>query len=206
MKFPTERSNDIADYAEAYAGAVSAGWRSIDREALQRAATLLDAAYCNGRRVFACGNGGSAAISNHLVCDHTKGVATDTDLLPAVISLSANVEIITAVANDISYADIFAFQLSRLAKPQDILVAVSSSGNSPNVLAALAWARSSDVFTIGMTGFSGGRLRVEADISLHVAVHNYGVVEDVHQGLMHVLAQYIRQSHMHDATITARSF
>lgn len=206
MRFPTARIENVSKYAEAYADAVSAGWRSIDKHVLDHAARALETAYSHGRRVFACGNGGSAAISNHLVCDHTKGIATDTDLRPGVVSLSSNVEVITAVANDISYTEIFAFQLSRLARPQDILVAVSSSGNSPNILAALAWARANGVLSIGMSGFTGGGLRAEADISLHVAVHNYGVVEDVHQGLMHVLAQYIRQSHMPDATIATHAF
>jgi phosphoheptose isomerase len=206
MRFPTRNIPTIAEYAQAYAAAIDAGWKSVDRAALERAAGILQAAYGAGKRVFACGNGGSAAISNHLVCDHSKGIATDTRLSPGVISLSANVELITAIANDMSYEEIFVFQLSSLAKPGDVLIAVSSSGNSPNILAALSWAKRNNVLSIGMSGFSGGRLREGADISLHVEIENYGVVEDLHQGLMHVLAQYIRQVNMVKDAVPSRAF
>jgi phosphoheptose isomerase len=206
MRLPTRNIPTIAEYAQAYAAAIDAGWKSVNLAALERAAGILQAAYGAGKRVFACGNGGSAAISNHMACDHSKGIATDTRLSPGVISLSANVELITAIANDMSYEEIFVFQLSKLARPGDVLIAVSSSGNSPNILAALSWAKRNNVLSIGMSGFSGGRLREGADISLHVEIENYGVVEDLHQGLMHVLAQYIRQVNMDKDAVPSRAF
>ena len=94
---------------------------------------MLSKYYYSKNNIFVCGNGGSAAISNHFLCDHLKGISTNTNLLPKIISLSANIEVITAVANDIEYGDIFAFQLSRLAKPKDCLITISSSGNSKNI-------------------------------------------------------------------------
>ena len=111
---------------------------------------------------------------------------------PGVVSLSATVELITAIANDIDYAEIFAYQLRNAARPGDVLITISSSGNSENIVRALAWARDNGLTTIAMSGFSGGRSATTADINLHVAAANYGVVEDAHQSLMHILAQYVR--------------
>ena len=142
--------------------------------------------------------GGSAAIANHLVCDHLKGIRTDTDLAPKVHSLSSTVELITAIANDIGTEEIFSFQLSSLAQEGDVLIAISSSGASPNIVRVIEEARARKVVTIAMTGFAGAPAAGLADVSLHVDAHNYGVIEDVHQSLMHILAQYIRHSHLHD--------
>jgi phosphoheptose isomerase len=146
--------------------------------------------------VFSCGNGGSAAIANHLQCDHLKGIRAGSDLAPRVISLSANVELITAVANDIGYDDVFAYQLQSQSVAGDVLIAISSSGQSPSIVRALTWARGHGLRSIALTGFDGGDSRMLAEVSLHVDATNYGVVEDIHQALVHALAQYIRQSRM----------
>ena len=146
--------------------------------------------------MFACGNGGSAAIANHLQCDHLKGVRTDTDLSPRVSSLSSNVELLTAIANDIGYNEVFTYQLQSQASPGDVLIVISSSGRSPNVVEALRWARQHDVRTIALTGFGGGDAKNTAEVAIHVDCTNYGIVEDLHQSVMHVLAQYVRQSRM----------
>jgi phosphoheptose isomerase len=142
-----------------------------------------------------------------MVCDHTKGTRADTEIHPKVHSLVSNIEITTAIANDIAYDQVFSYQLRSYSVPGDVLVAISSSGSSPNVVNALEWAKANRVHTIAMTGFSGGKAAKIADISLHVDAHNYGVVEDVHQSLMHALAQYMRQRHMTDRSlISSRSF
>jgi phosphoheptose isomerase len=156
--------------------------------------------------VFSCGNGGSAAIANHLQCDHVKGIATATDLRPRVVSLSASVELLTAIANDISYDDVFAYQLQAQASAGDVLIAISSSGRSPNIVRALTWARDHGLATIALTGFTGGAARATADIAVHVDGANYGVIEDLHQAVMHALAQYLRQSRMTADKITATVF
>ncbi len=156
--------------------------------------------------MYSCGNGGSAAIANHLVCDHCKLVRTDTDLTPRIYSLSSTTEILTAVANDLSYDEVFAYQLAALAKPGDVLITISSSGDSENIVRAGRWAVDNGLPLISMTGFSGGRSAQIADVNLHVAAHNYGVIEDVHQALMHILAQYIRQAHMDEDLIRRRPF
>jgi D-sedoheptulose 7-phosphate isomerase len=192
--FPAESYADPADYLTAYAEMTAAGWRSIDRAAVRRASEILLRAYQEGRQVFVCGNGGSAAIADHLECDHLKGVHNGTDLSPQVRSLAANVALLTAIANDLAYDEVFAFPLARLSREGDVLLTISSSGNSPNIIKAIECAHARGLTSIALTGFDGGRARQLAQISLHVEIGNYGVVEDIHQGLMHVLAQYIRQS------------
>lgn len=206
MTFPDKKFADAASYAGAYFAQVTAAAASVDRGRIEQAAGLLTQVYGGGGTVYTCGNGGSAAISNHLVCDHCKLVQTDTDLVPRVVSLSATVEMITAIANDISYDEVFVYQLRSLAEAGDALITISASGDSENVVRAARWAKESDIPVISMTGFSGGRSAKIADINLHVAADNYGVVEDVHQSLMHILAQHIRQAQMDEAVIRQRKF
>jgi phosphoheptose isomerase len=166
---------------------------------------LIDT-YTRGNMVFSCGNGGSASIANHLQCDHLKGIRTSTDIAPRVVSLSASVELLTAIANDTSYEDVFAYQLQSQSAEGDALIAVSSSGQSANIVRALAWARGNGVQTIALTGFGGGESRAIADVSIHVDAANYGIVEDMHQAIMHALAQYIRQSRMTQDSIAGSVF
>lgn len=206
MSFPGSKFPSITAYLDSYAREVSKALASVDRAALERAGAMLNAAVESGAQVFSCGNGGSAAIANHLVCDHAKGVAADTGLRPRIQSLSACVEMITAVANDMAYDQIFAYPLSLAARPGDVLIAISSSGQSANIVTALEWAASNGMRTLSLNGFSGGRAAEIAEISLHVAADNYGVVEDAHQSLMHVLAQFIRQAHMDPGLVSQRKF
>ena len=170
--------------------------KKINLPKINEAIELIKRAYEGRSTIFSCGNGGSAAISNHLHCDHLKGCQTDTKLKPRVISLSSNIETITAIANDISYDDIFLYQLKTMADREDILITISSSGNSENIFRACSWAKEKGIHVICMTGFDGGKIGNIADINLHVDCDNYGVVEDVHQSLMHIIAQYIRLMHM----------
>ena len=206
MTFPDTKFESAGAFADAYFEHLAAASALVDRGRIEAAADLLTRAYTAGGTVFACGNGGSAAISNHLHCDHLKGVQTDTALRPKVVSLSSTIETITAIANDISYDEVFVYQLRTLADPGDVLITVSSSGDSENVVRACQWARENGVATIAMTGFSGGRTAKLADVNLHVAGDNYGVIEDVHQSLMHILAQFIRQAAMQAALIAGRKF
>lgn len=206
MTFPDKKFATAASYADAYFAHVTAAAASVDRGRVDRAAALLTTVYSAGGTVYACGNGGSAAISNHLVCDHCKLVQTDTKLTPRVVSLSATVEMITAIANDLSYDEAFVYQLRSLARPGDALITISASGDSENVVRAAVWAKENGIQVIAMTGFSGGRSAKVADVNLHVAADNYGVIEDVHQSLMHILAQHVRQAHMDEAVIRERKF
>jgi phosphoheptose isomerase len=206
MTFPERKFTSIAEYAAAYFEQSRAAQESVDGEKLDAAFKILNAAYGRGAQLYVCGNGGSASISNHLVCDHSKGGQADTDIKPKVISLATNIEMITAIANDISYDDIFIYQLQTLAKDGDVLMTISSSGDSENVVRAAQWAKDQGLDVIALTGFDGGRSGKLATVNLHVAGDNYGIIEDTHQALMHILAQFIRLHHMDDATIPKRKF
>jgi phosphoheptose isomerase len=195
-KFPLHRFDEASDYCSAYSAEIGRAWSSIDLTQLDRAAIMLTEAYLSGATVFACGNGGSAAVANHLQCDHLKGVRTSTDLTPHVVSLNSNMDLVTAIANDLGYENIFVYQLQSSVRTGDVLVTISSSGKSKNIVRALQWAHDHEVHTIAFTGFDGGEAAKLADVSIHVDSMNYGIVEDIHQGLMHALAQYIRQSRM----------
>lgn len=205
-RFPAHRYDRADSYSGAYARELSRAFDTVDPARVSRAADLLLGAYERDAAVFACGNGGSASIANHLQCDHVKGVGNGTDLTTRVYSLSTNVEIFSAIANDIGYDAVFEHQLRSQARPGDVLVAVSSSGRSPNIVRALDWANAHDMCTIALTGFEGGPARRKATVPIHVDSANYGIVEDAHQACMHLLAQYVRQSRMSADAVASQTF
>jgi D-sedoheptulose 7-phosphate isomerase/D-glycero-D-manno-heptose 1,7-bisphosphate phosphatase len=206
VKFPEAPYTRAGRYFGAYVEETTRAASSIEPASLDHAAAILLQAYTSGARVFSCGNGGSASISNHMQCDHVKGIRNETDLTPQMLSLSTNVELLTAIANDLGYENVFVYQLQSQARPGDVLIAVSSSGRSANIVHALTWARDHGLRTIAITGFGGGEARTTAEVAIHVDSTNYGVVEDLHQGVMHALAQYIRQSRMTADAISAAVF
>jgi phosphoheptose isomerase len=194
--FPTVPHLTASSFFAAYAEETARAAKTVEASALDAAAQILLDAYTRDAALFCCGNGGSAAIANHLQCDHVKGIRAATDLAPRVVSLSSSVELMTAIANDFAYDEIFRYQLESQSRPGDVLIAISSSGRSANIIRALEWASEHSVSTIALTGFDGGEARLIADVTIHVAGANYGIIEDHHQAIMHVLAQYIRQSRM----------
>ena len=194
--FPNEQIVSIRGFLDEYCAMLAAALESIDRAQVERAVEILSDALDRDATIFCCGNGGSAAIANHMVCDHQKGVSTDTIRTPKVVSLSSNVELVTAIANDIGFEDVFSHALRLHARRGDVLVTISSSGNSENIVRAMYTAFSIGMETIAMSGFDGGRSRALADASLHVAFDNYGVIEDAHQTCMHVLAQNLHMRAM----------
>lgn len=200
VQFPSAFVNSAADYAAQYFKALQEAASKVDLNDVAKAAKLLGGVYDRGGRVYAIGNGGSASISDHLVCDHIKGVRTGTERRPWVCSLASNNAMITAIGNDLSFEKIFVYQLESLAKPGDLVIAISSSGNSPNIVAALEWAKKNNVSVISFTGFGGGKARDLSDVNIYVPVENYGVSEDIHQSLMHILAQYLRMEKLAKTT------
>lgn len=206
VKFPLAPYASAGSYFDAYAEEMARAAKTVDPEAFDRAAAILTEAYERGARMFSCGNGGSASVANHMQCNHVKGIRTGSDLAPQVLSLSTNVELLTAIGNDLGYEHVFAYQLQSQARPGDVLVAVSSSGRSPNIVSAIAWARDHGLRTIAITGFGGGQARATAEVAIHVDSTNYGVVEDLHQSVMHALAQYIKQSRMTADVISTTVF
>ena len=141
--------------------------------------------------LWMAGNGGSAAIADHSVCDISKGTYAEGRKPLRAVSLAANGPLLTALGNDISYDDVYSEPLKYYLTDKDAVLLVSSSGNSENVVRACDAANAKGVPTIAFTGFKGGRLREKARHVVHVPVENYGIVEDIHQSLIHVLTQYV---------------
>jgi len=205
-KFPSRPYASAQEYFTAYRENIARAWESVSPSKVAVAADLLRACLDRDGTIYACGNGGSAAIANHLLCDFHKSVQTGTDFRPRVVSLSSQLELITAIANDISFAEIFVYQLRTMARPGDLLMTISSSGDSENIVRAAGWAKANKIPTISLVGFSGGRSAAIADVAIHVAAENYGIVEDVHQSVMHLLSQHLRQSRMSPDAIKQSKF
>lgn len=194
--------NPMEALYQAHSATVKYGLDSINQHKLEKAGDTLVRAVKERRHVYTIGNGASAAIAQHWACDHFKGCSNLNPeegkfLKLKTISLSANIPLMTAISNDISYDEVYAYQVERLGAPSDVLVTISSSGNSPNVVRAIEAAIKEKMFVISLTGFTGGKAKELADnyehgISLHVDVQEYEAAEDVHQAIMHMLAKYIR--------------
>jgi D-sedoheptulose 7-phosphate isomerase len=189
------RYRDAAEFAREYINHVAEVLKRIDPvEVAAFVRTLLDARD-RGAAIFFIGNGGSAATASHFVND--LGVGTRT---PAphfrVISLADNVPALTAIANDFGYEHVFERQLRALLNPGDVVVAISASGNSPNLIRAIEFAKAHGATTVGLTAFDGGQLRAMADLCVHVptARGEYGPAEDAHMVLDHLVTAYLMQA------------
>jgi phosphoheptose isomerase len=182
----------IFNFLENYKVQVQDGLDSIDTRIFLDIVELITNAHRARANIFVAGNGGSAAIAEHFSCDHSKGVSNNTGYFPKIISLTSNVSLLTAYANDIGYSRVFAEQLVNHADAGDLLFVISSSGNSPNIIEALKVAKQLNMKTVALTGFNGGQASNMADYNIHIDIDNYGIVEDCHQIIMHMLAQYIR--------------
>jgi D-sedoheptulose 7-phosphate isomerase len=154
---------------------------------------LLFEAWSESRRIFICGNGGSASTASHFACDLGKGTAVGGQPRFKVIALTDNLALISAWANDATYDDIFAEQLMNLVEPEDVVIGISGSGNSPNVLIAMITARSAGAKTVGFTGFQGGKLKHLVDHCIIVPSTNMGQIEDYHLMLGHCISQNLRE-------------
>ena len=206
MLFPVTPFASCASYGEAYFDRLAEAIAASDLSPLDDLAEALLRTIEAGNFIYICGNGGSAAIANHSLCDFLKGVRTDTALKPRFMSLSSHTEMNSALANDISYEEVFAYQLDSVARPGDLLWTVSSSGDSENIVRALYAARQLGLTSVSFTGFDGGRSCGLADINVHVKAHNYGVVEDAHMAFIHILTQYLRMLHMDPSLLEKRKF
>jgi len=185
----------ISDFARDYLNGLKV---VLDRLALQPLDDLIRAieqARDERRQIFVIGNGGSAATASHMMNDLCKGTLSHKGDAPwprlRVIALTDNVSLMTAWANDTDYNHIFSEPLKNLAQRGDVLVAISASGNSPNIIAAVEAAKQIGVTVLGLTGFGGGKLAKMADVSVVVPSDGYGPVEDVHMILDHIITSYL---------------
>ncbi len=164
----------------------------VDHKSLNKFSEIIEEAISNKNKIFLCGNGGSLAIANHILCDLFKQSSSDTALEPLVFSLASNFELLTAISNDISYEEIFSYQLNRVGTKGDVLITISSSGDSENIVRAIDQANKMGITSISLTGFNGGRSKKQSDFNIHVQEENYGIIEDAHQSILHAMTQYIR--------------
>jgi len=181
----------VREFAEAYYERFRAVLEAFDKAPLEGVAAVMKQVAAAGGTLWVAGNGGSAAISDHTVCDATKLPYQEGQPVLRSVSLASNGPMLTALGNDFSYPEVFSRQLMYYLKDGDALLVVSSSGNSPNVVQACEYARGRGVPTIAFVGFAGGRLAELADHVVHVPIDNYGMAEDAHQSVMHVLTQYL---------------
>jgi len=163
---------------------------SIPFEQVDAVGELLYRSYLNEKQVFVMGNGGSAATASHFASDLSKGTAVAGRRRFRVICLNDNLPVLTAIANDIGYDVIFSEQMRNLLRPGDVVVVVTGSGNSPNIIEALKCARSHSATTIGFLGFDGGRAKAMLDAYVHIECADYGLVEDLHYALGHCFKEY----------------
>ena len=163
----------------------------VDQAAVARWADLIFAAWKDNRTVFIIGNGGSATTATHMAEDLAKSTLRPEDLHDEsrtrlrVMSLTDNVGWMLAVANDLSYEEIFVQQLMNLASDGDVLLAISGSGNSPNIVRSVNWGKRNGMHTFGITGYDGGKVKMMCDDGIHVDLDDMGMVESIHLTLFH---------------------
>lgn len=170
--------------------------RTEQMNSLLEAIELIRKARDEDQTVFIMGNGGSAATSSHFVSDLAKGTIVDGEKRFRAIALTDNIPLITAWSNDSDYSDIFAEQLKNLLRPGDIVIGISGSGNSKNVLKAIDYASKNGAKTIGFVGYDGGKLKNMVDVCILADIHYMQKAEDVHMLLEHMLTSAIRERDM----------
>ena len=150
------------------------------------------------KKIFVCGNGGSASISNHFLCDFNKGIKNSSKkkLIPKVFSLTTSIELITAISNDMDYNQIFTQQLENYSEKGDILVNISCSGTSKNIINVTKYAIKNSLNIISFIGFGDNKfIKNSSDYYINLKTKNYGITEDIFQAIMHMISQYIRSKY-----------
>ena len=161
--------------------------QSLDVEQINAALNLLLDTFENGNTVFTFGNGGSSATASHFQNDFNKGVSEHTDKKFNLLCLNDNIATMMAIANDIGFDEVFRFQLQGHIKSGDVIMAISGSGNSKNVIYAVEYAKAQGCKVIGLTGFGGGKLKELSDVSLHAPINSMQITEDIHMIFDHLM-------------------
>lgn len=176
------------NFTERYQNELSTVLERVDLRKVDQCIECLREAQQCGRRIFVFGNGGSSATASHFVCDMVKGASYGHASRFRITALTESMATITAYSNDVGYDCVFAEQLKNFAQEGDVVVAISGSGNSPNVINAVAYANSLGCTTIGLTGKDGGRLAPLVDLNIHVPDQHMGRIEDVHMIICHMIS------------------
>lgn len=164
---------------------------NIDQGLIEKLMNVLLDTYEREGTIYVFGNGGSASTASHMANDFNKGISEYVDKKFRVCCLNDNIATVMAIANDIGYEDVFSFQLKNKVKEGDLVIGISGSGNSKNVLNAIEYAKTQGAVTVGWVGFDGGKLCQMADIVFHANVNNMQLVEDLHLILNHLMMAVI---------------
>lgn len=178
------------DFGQEYKSKLFRSLDTVDLNAVGEAIEILGDVRRNNRHIFVCGNGGSASTASHFACDIVKGASFNRESRFRIMALTDSLPTITAYSNDVSYECVFAEQLKNFAQPGDVLIAISGSGNSPNVLRAIEYANSIGCKTIALTGRDGGKLGPLAQLEIRVREQHMGRIEDGHMIICHMLCYY----------------
>lgn len=173
-------------HINSYINELISALRNIDQDTIHHVTKMIHDAYENDKNIFILGNGGSASTASHMAADLNKGVSWNKDKKFRAISLTDNIAVITAYANDLSYEDIFIGQLRNFLNPGDLIIAISGSGNSKNILKAVEYANSRGNITIGLTGYNGGMLKQMTKFSINANINNMEISEDIHLIISHI--------------------
>lgn len=179
MNFPAE-----------YKGKLLATLETIELGKVDEIIGVLARARDEGRQIFVCGNGGSAATANHFACDMVKGASYGREKRFRITALSEQIPTLTAYANDVGYDAVFVEQLKNFARQGDVLIALSGSGNSPNVVRAVEYANSIGCLTIGLSGRNGGKLKPLVQLNVHIPEDHMGRIEDAHMAVCHMICYH----------------
>ena len=178
-------------YIDEYLALEKKTLEALDRTQIRAVLDRVMEAYQAEGTIYVFGNGGSASTASHMVNDFNKGISEYVDKKFRLVCLNDNVSTLMSIANDISYDEVFRFQLRNKLKPNDLVVGISGSGNSKNVVNAISYAKEQGVKTVSLCGFSGGKLKELADVSFYVQLNNMQVVEDMHLILNHLLMNVV---------------
>ena len=161
--------------------------QKLDRSELNAGMNEIASAFAREGTIYIFGNGGSAATASHFTNDFNKGISEHTEKKFRFVCLNDNAATVMAIANDIGYEEVFRFQLQGRLRREDLVIGISGSGNSKNVVNALAYAKEQGVRTLGITGYDGGKVRTMADCSMHVPLRNMQITEDLHMVFDHMM-------------------
>lgn len=181
----------VSEEADRYFQELGFALSQIDRNMIERMVETLKGAYERESTVYICGNGGSAATASHIVCDFNKGISIHHDKKFHFTCLNDNMAMIMAISNDICYEDVFLVQAEGRVAKGDVLIGISGSGNSENVIRIAEYFNKKDNTVIGLTGYDGGILKRMSDIPVHVPVNDMQKAEDAHMSILHLCAQII---------------
>ena len=184
----------MKNHIHAYAQELNEELLNLDAGEFEKAIALLLDAYRRDAQVFIAGNGGSAGTSNHFVCDFGKNAVQGGKRRFRILSVCDNIEKITALGNDIAFEEIFRFQLGNLMRPGDVLIVISASGNSPDLVKACEYAKEIDGKIIALSGFGGGKICNGADAVLATSMRSYERIEDLHSAILHMIVCWFKDN------------